>query len=266
MTGLIFNVRRYSIHDGPGIRVTFFMKGCPLSCIWCHNPEGISSLCETVSITNKVGEREFLNSEDVGKHYTVEQILEILDKERIFLNQSGGGVTFSGGEPLLQIEFLREALRVCKLNGYHTAVDTSGFSSSENFKSIMLFTDLFLFDIKHLDESKHYEFTGVSNKQILNNYRLLIESGKDIIIRIPIIPGYNDDPDHLTKLKKYLTDAKTGSLKKISLLPYHKTGSSKYKKFNIQNRMEGVEPPSKERMKELKEFFSDTGVKIKTGG
>ncbi len=175
-------------------------------------------------------------------------------------------MTFSGGEPLLQIEFLREALRVCKLNGYHTAVDTSGFSSSENFKSIMLFTDLFLYDIKHLDESKHYEFTGVSNKQILNNYRLLIESGKDIIIRIPIIPGYNDDHDHLTRLKKYLTDTKTGSLKKISLLPYHKTGLSKYKKFNIQNRMEGVEPPSKERMKELKEFFSDTGVKIKTGG
>lgn len=266
MKGLIFNVKRYSIHDGPGIRVTFFMKGCSLNCMWCHNPEGISPFPETVTQTNRVGEREFSRSEDVGKYYTVENILEILEKERVFLNQSGGGVTFSGGEPMLQFEFLLETLRVCKANGYHTAVDTSGYSSAENYKSIIPFTDLFLFDIKHFDEAKHIEFTGVSNTGILANYCILLESGKDIMLRVPVIPGYNDDPDHLERLRQFLSETKNSSLKKISLLPYHKIGSSKYKRFNMPYSMGQVEPPSKERMNELMEFFSDTGVKVKIGG
>ena len=139
-----------------GYRVTFFMKGCPLSCMWCHNPEGISSSQETVIKTNRIGDKEFRKREEVGKYYSVESILEILDKEKVFINQSRGGITFSGGEPMLQIEFLREALKACKSNGYHTAVDTSGYSSAENYKSIIPFTDLFLFDIKHLDESEAY--------------------------------------------------------------------------------------------------------------
>lgn len=266
MKGLIFSVKRYSIHDGPGIRVTFFMKGCPLNCMWCHNPEGISSFPETVIQTNKVGEKEFINSEEVGKYYTVENILEILEKERVFINQSKGGITFSGGEPMIQFEFLLQALKACKENGYHTAVDTSGYSSAENYKSIIPFTDLFLFDIKHLDEVRHLEFTGVSNIVILDIYRLLLESDTDVMIRVPVIPGFNDDPDHWEKLKKFLISTKTKSLKKIHLLPYHKIGSSKYKKFNLPYRMEGVEPPAKEKMQELKEFFIEAGVKIKIGG
>ena len=133
MKGLIFSVKRYSIHDGPGIRVTFFMKGCPLSCIWCHNPEGISPFPEKVTRTNRVGAREFIQDEEVGKYYTVEDILGILEKEKVFINQSKGGVTFSGGEPMLQFEFLLEALKACKVNGYHTAVDTSGYSSAREF-------------------------------------------------------------------------------------------------------------------------------------
>jgi len=266
MKGLIFSVKRYSIHDGPGIRVTFFMKGCPLNCIWCHNPEGISPFPETVIQTNKVGEREFSNSEEVGKYYSVENILEILEQERVFINQSKGGVTFSGGEPMLQFEFLLEILKACKANGYHTAVDTSGYSSTENYKSIIPFTDLFLFDIKHMDEASHIEFTGVSNIGIFDNYRLLLESGKDIMVRVPVIPGFNDDPDYLEKLKQFLLSTKTSSLKKINLLPYHKIGSSKYKRFNIPYRMGSVEQPAKEKMQKLKEFFSEVGVKIKIGG
>ncbi|MEI6050466.1 MAG: 4Fe-4S cluster-binding domain-containing protein [Bacteroidota bacterium] len=132
MKGLIFSVKKYSIHDGRGIRVTFFMKGCSLSCIWCHNPEGISPFPEEVIQKNRVGEREFSNREEVGKFYSVEDILEILDKEKIFFDQSKGGVTFSGGEPMLQFEFLLEALKACKANGYHTAVDTSGYSQAQN--------------------------------------------------------------------------------------------------------------------------------------
>ncbi|MCX6253663.1 MAG: glycyl-radical enzyme activating protein [Bacteroidia bacterium] len=266
MKGLIFSVKRYSIHDGPGIRVTFFMKGCPLSCMWCHNPEGISPFPETVIQTNKVGERELSNSLEVGKYYSVESILEILEKERVFINQSKGGVTFSGGEPLLQSEFLLEALKACMANGYHTTVDTSGYSPAENFRSIIPFTDLFLFDIKHMDEARHIKFTGVSNIGILDNYRLLLESGKDIMVRVPVIPGFNDDPDHLERLRQFLSATKTGSIKKICLLPFHKTGSSKYKRFNIPYQMGGVEPPSEKRMQALKAFFLEIGVKIKIGG
>jgi pyruvate formate lyase activating enzyme len=266
MKGFIFSVKRYSIHDGPGIRVTFFMKGCSLSCMWCHNPEGISPFPETVIQTNKVGEREFSNSVEVGKYYSVESILEILEKERVFINQSKGGVTFSGGEPLLQSEFLLEALKACKANGYHTAVDTSGYSPAENFRSIIPFTDLFLFDIKHMDEARHIKFTGVSNIGILDNYRLLLESGKDIMVRVPIIPGFNDDADHLERLKQFLLTTKTGSLKKINLLPFHKIGSSKYKRFNIPYQMGSMEPPSEKRMQDLKEFFLEIGVKVKIGG
>ncbi len=266
MKGLIFSVKRYSIHDGPGIRVTFFMKGCPLNCKWCHNPEGISSFPETVMFTNKVGEREFCNKKDVGEYYTVETVLEILDREKVFINQSKGGITFSGGEPMLQSGFLLEALKACKTNGYHTAIDTSGYASSDDFKSIIPFTDLFLFDIKHLEELKHFESTGVSNTGILENYRLLLESDKDIMIRFPVIPGFNDDPDHLQRLKQFLKLTKTGSVKRINLLPFHKTGSSKYKRFNMPYRMGNVESPSGERMQELKEFFQDTGIKVKIGG
>jgi pyruvate formate lyase activating enzyme len=255
MKGLIFSVKRYSIHDGPGIRVTFFMKGCPLRCVWCHNPEGI-----------KIGDKEFFSQEEVGKLQSIKDILDILEKERVFIEQSKGGVTFSGGEPMLQFEFLLEALKACKANGYHTAVDTSGCSDIENYKSILPFTDLFLFDIKHLDEKKHLEFAGVSNIGILNNYRYLINSGKDVMVRIPVIPGINDDDDQMERLQQFIITTKTSSLKKINLLPYHKIGSSKYKRFNIPNLMESVKPPVKEEMQKLKEFFSETGIKVKIGG
>lgn len=266
MKGLIFSVKRYSIHDGPGIRVTFFLKGCPLSCKWCHNPEGISPFPETVIQTNKVGDREFRNNEEAGKYYTAESILEILGKEKIFMNQSRGGVTFSGGEPMLQFDFLLEALKACKENGYHTAIDTSGYSSAENYKSVIPFTDLFLFDIKHLDETKHIESTGVSNNSILDNYRLLLKSGNDLMLRIPVIPGFNDDTDHLERLKVFIDSSKTGSLKMINLLPFHKIGTSKYKKFNIPYRMSNIEPPDRLKMQEIKQFFMETGVKVKIGG
>jgi len=266
MNGLIFSIKRYSIHDGPGIRVTFFMKGCPLSCIWCHNPEGISPYPEPVMLIDRIGDREFTKQETAGRYYSVNNILEILDKEKVFIDQSKGGITFSGGEPLLQFDFLLEALKACKKNGYHTAVDTSGYSTVENFKSIIPFTDLFLLDIKHLDEAIHIELTGVSNASILENYRLLIGCGKEIMIRIPVIPGFNDDPDHLERLKKFLISTKTHMIRKINLLPFHKTGSSKYKKFNIPNRMGNAEPPGKEEMQKLKEFFQETGIKVKIGG
>jgi pyruvate formate lyase activating enzyme len=169
------------------------MKGCPLSCWWCHNPEGISPEPETVEQIQKVGDKEFNVTEQAGKYYTADDVIGIMDKEKIFISESKGGVTFSGGEPMLQPEFLLEALRKCKSAGYHTAVDTSGYSKAESYKSILPYTDLFLFDIKHLDDTKHFQYTGVSNDLILNNLQLLLDSGKDIWIRVPVIPGINDD-------------------------------------------------------------------------
>jgi pyruvate formate lyase activating enzyme len=266
MEGLIFSVKRYSVHDGPGIRITFFMKGCPLNCIWCHNPEGISPFPETVLRTNRIGNREFISDEAAGKYYSVESVLEIIEKEKVFMKHSNGGVTFSGGEPLYQFDFLLNILKACKESKYHTAVDTSGYSSEENYRAIMPFTDLFLFDLKHLDDSKHLELTGVSNAMILRNFEFLTKSGKDIMIRIPVIPGYNDDRKHMEQLRDYISVNKTTSVKKINLLPFHKIGASKYKRFNIPYKMGGVEPPDKEKMQSLKEFFMETGIKVKIGG
>jgi pyruvate formate lyase activating enzyme len=266
MKGLIFNIKRYSIHDGPGIRVTFFMKGCPLSCIWCHNPEGISPVPAVVLRKDKVGDHVFTKRETIGEYYSAEDIINILDKEKVFINQSKGGVTFSGGEPMMQADFLVEALRTCKNYGYHTAVDTSGYTTRDKLETIMPYTDLFLFDIKHLDEKKHKYYTGVSNAIILSNYRFLADSGKDIMLRIPVIPGINDDQHHLLHLKEEVLNIGTGSLKKICLLPYHRIGSSKYKRLGFEYKMGDIRTPSKERLKEIKELFASTGVKVKTGG
>jgi pyruvate formate lyase activating enzyme len=266
MQGLIFSVKRYSIHDGPGIRVTFFMKGCPLSCWWCHNPEGMSPAREVAVQTRRVGEKEFSVNEDVGKYYSVNDIIEILEKDRIFLQQSHGGVTFSGGEPMMQSEFLLEALKACKANGYHTAIDTSGYASQESYQAIISFTDIFLFDIKHLDASKHQEYTGVSNIGILDNLRMIVKSGKDLMVRIPVIPGKNDDKENLTAVRELLSSLKCENLRKINLLPFHRIGKSKYKRFNLPYRMNDTEQPSPERMRELKEFFAETGIKVKIGG
>lgn len=264
--GLIFSVKRYSVHDGPGIRVTFFMKGCPLHCLWCHNPEGISPLPEMVERINKVGEREFKREEEVGRYYTADELLGMLKQESVFISNSKGGVTFSGGEPLLQPEFLLEALKACKANGYHTAVDTSGYSTVTSYESVIPYTDLFLFDIKHLDNNRHLELTGVPNIGILDVYRMLTESGKDLFLRIPVIPGFNDDEEYLLRLKQFIIATRTDSIRKINLLPFHKIGASKYKRFKLPYLMDGIEPPTTEAMNRIKLMFQETGIKVKIGG
>ncbi len=216
--------------------------------------------------TRRVGDKTFCEKEEVGRYYSVDEILEILGKERIFIEQSKGGVTFSGGEPMLQFDFLLEVLKACKKNGYHTAVDTSGHSSKEKFMAVMPYTDLFLFDLKHADDSKHIEYTGASNREIIGNLRILLKAGKDVNVRIPVIPGKNDDPENMSALKEILDNLKCGNLNKINLLPYHRTGRAKYKKFNIPYRMEDTKQPSPEKMKLLKEYFSGAGFNVKVGG
>jgi pyruvate formate lyase activating enzyme len=266
MNGTIFSVKRYSIHDGPGIRVTFFFKGCPLACRWCHNPEGLSPEPEEIVQVNKVGARDFSRKVKAGKLWTVSEMMAVIEKERVFIERSGGGVTFSGGEPLMQSEFLLSALKACRAGGFNTAVDTSGYAPAAAFKKIIPYTNIFLFDLKHLDPEKHLDQTGVSNELILKNLEMILDSGSEVMIRIPVIPGINDDASHLNAVIAYLNSLKTPAIKMINLLPYHKAGLAKYRKFNRENTMEPVEQPSKERMKELKKLFSVTGLKVKIGG
>lgn len=266
MSGLILSIKKYSVHDGPGIRVTFFMKGCPLKCLWCHNPEGISPYPQEIRQIKKVGNKEFPGTERVGEYYSAGDVLDIVKKEDVFIKHSGGGVTFSGGEPMLQAEFLEEALKACKENGYHTAVDTSGYAPAGSLKSVIPYTDLFLFDLKHMDDLMHIELTGVSNRLILSNYMLLLESGKEMIIRIPVVPGYNDQPDQLERLSSFIEASKRDNLKKICLLSFHKTGASKYERLGMEYRMANTAQPSSERMEELKKYFEGTGIKVKIGG
>ena len=266
MNGLVFSIKRYSIHDGPGIRVTVFMKGCPLSCKWCHNPEGILPQQETVESKYRIGDREFIKQEEAGKYYSVDEILAILERERVFMDQSNGGITFSGGEPMMQFDFLLESVKACKSLGYHTTIDTSGYAPAENYRSIIPFTDLFLYDIKHLDERKHLGATGVLNAGILGNFRIVLEKAEAVALRIPVIPGFNDDPEHIERIIGFIIANKTDSLKVINLLPYHKTGSSKYGRFKLPFLMDGVEPPSEEQMQQLKTQFLATGIKVKIGG
>jgi pyruvate formate lyase activating enzyme len=266
MKGLVFSVKKYSVHDGPGIRVTFFLKGCPLRCRWCHNPEGISKYPQNIRQDRKIGEKEFFYEEVAGKYYTVDDVLSILEKERVFIEKSMGGVTFSGGEPMMQRGFLLECLKACRKNGYHTTIDTSGYASEEDFLSVIPFTDLFLFDIKHLDNIKHQELTGAPNSTILSNLNLILKHKCNVIIRFPVIPGCNDDIVHLKKLRQFLSGSESFKPEKLCLLPFHKTGASKYRRMGIPYTMEDTEQPSKLRMTELKEFFVETGLKVRIGG
>jgi len=266
MKGLIFSIKRYSVHDGPGIRVTFFMKGCPLACRWCHNPEGISPEPEKLMRSDRVGDREFFQEDLAGKYYSSEELLAIAEKDSVFMRQSGGGVTFSGGEPLMQAPFLAEALGRFKEREFHTAVDTSGYSTADDLRSIIPVTDLFLFDIKHLDDIEHVKHTSISNAIILDNFRIILESGRDVMIRIPVVPGINDDPGYLSELRRFITEARRENVKKINLLPFHAIGVSKYKRFNRQYKMNGTLQPSRNQMNELREFFEETGIPVKIGG
>lgn len=266
MTGLIFNIKRYAIHDGPGIRVTFFMKGCPLGCWWCHNPEGIRKDIQEVDRVDRIGDKEFTVKETVGRHYAVEELLEIVKKDMVFIEESGGGVTFSGGEPLLQPAFLEQALKSFCDEEIHTAVDTSGYARREDIDRILPYTRLFLFDIKHMDTDKHKQYTGVPNDLILDNYEYILKQGKKVIIRIPIIPGFNDDEEQLNVFRDFAAERHGTNVERIDLLPYHRIGSAKYRKFGLEYKMKDVEQPTTERMDRLKEFFAGSGINVKIGG
>jgi pyruvate formate lyase activating enzyme len=266
MKGLIFSIKRYAIHDGPGIRVTFFLKGCPLDCWWCHNPEGKTSGHLTIPRIDMIGEREFTTEEQVGIEYSPEEIVQRAERDRVFMDHSGGGVTFSGGEPLLQHEFLHETLTLMKREGFHTAVDTSGYAPPEVLRSLMPVTDLFLYDLKHLDTEVHEKYTGVPNERIISNLDMLLDSGAELMLRIPVIPGVTAGSAYMEKLRLFIESRKSTAIREINLLPYHKTGSSKYRRFNIPDRMASVSQVSNGHLDEYIDLLTPLGIHVKKGG
>ncbi len=295
-SGLIFDIRRYSIHDGPGIRTTVFFKGCPLSCKWCHNPEGISfhkelmfhpqrcilcddclPACPQQAIFRQnqqiIIDRAKCNVSEkcaivcptealriVGIQMTVNEVMMILEKDEAFYSQSNGGVTFSGGEPLAQPLFLLKLMKSCKERGFSTAVDTCGFSNQVVLKKIVPVTDLYLFDLKLMDEEKHIKWTGVTNKQILANIQYLSSQEANILVRVPIIPGVNDDDENLTATADFMSNLPV--VPSIEFITYHNMAEGKFEALGKISEYIGKGFPDKEDIAHSNRLFSDKGIHV----
>ena len=264
MKGLIFDIKRFAVHDGPGIRTTVFFKGCPLNCWWCHNPESRSEMPENASRKVKLDGREFQKHETVGQWMTVDEVMEIIDKESVFYNESGGGVTLSGGEPLMQPDFAMELLKVCKTKGYHTAVDTCGQVQPEVIREAAKVTDLFLYDLKHPDSIEHEKYTSVENDLILSNLKLLGKLQNQVIIRIPVIPGVNDSDEVISNMIGRIKEA--GDFKEVHLLPFHNMAGNKYERFRIENKLVKQGNMSVKSLEKIKLQFEAEEFKVTIGG
>jgi len=262
MSGIIFDIKKFAVHDGSGIRTTIFFKGCPLKCWWCHNPESRETEPEIIDLNSDTQKNyNHKKEETVGYHISPDKLLKEIQKDRIFYDQSGGGVTFSGGEPMMQIEFLKEISELCQKDGISTYVDTSGYSPFEDFEKIAQLTDCFLYDIKLMEDESHQKYTGVSNKMILDNLKKLSAMHDNIIPRIPLIPQITDTSENLSAMAVFLKQLK--NIKEINLLPYNIFGKSKYKKFNFDNKLTGLETQTEEQLRQMIKPFEGTGLKIR---
>ncbi len=266
MNGIIFDIKKFALHDGPGIRTTVFFKGCSLDCWWCHNPESIRKLPETIKVNSVKTSNKFCEETEelFGKEYSAEELLTEIKKDQVFYDESGGGVTFSGGEPLLQVNFLLQILKLCKLSGINIAVDTSGYVGNNYFGKVYDYTDIFLFDLKIIDDELHRKFTGVSNKLILENLQFLTERGEKVIVRIPLIPEITDTEKNLSEVTSYLMNL--NNIKKIDLLPYNEIAESKYKRFNRPSRLGNLKTQNEEKLNQIKNYFEDLGTEISVRG
>lgn len=267
ITGYIFNLKKYAIHDGPGIRTTVFFQGCPLQCWWCHNPESQEVLPgEKVSFNQYSCLRPFSRPIPYRTVWqvTAEELMREIKKDLIFYEESGGGVTFSGGEPLLQLEFLKDLLKSCKVENLHTAVDTAGYASWKFLQEVQTQVDLFLFDLKFIDDQQHRKYTGVSNQIILENLQELIETRQNIIIRIPLIPHITDTAENLEQIAIYLN--KFPAIRRIDLLPYNPMGEQKYKKLNKNQKVANLKHQTKKDLEQMKMIFQSRKFEVTIGG
>ena len=254
MNGYIFDIKKFAIHDGPGIRTTIFLKGCPLRCWWCHNPESINKISENCEDT----------IDSIVKKYSSSEVLKEIKKDIVFYDESGGGVTFSGGEPLIQIEFLEYTLKLCKKNYISTVVDTCGYVSTESFKRVFEYTDLFLYDLKLFDDELHKKYTGVSNKLIKENLEFLSSVNANVIIRVPLIPEITDTEENLSAISKYLL--KFNNIARIDLLPYNKLSEDKYRRLNKESKLGNIETQSGNRLAEIKKYVQSFGLNVQLNG
>lgn len=299
-TALVFNIQKFSLHDGPGIRTTVFLKGCPLSCAWCHNPESISAGPEYIVAENRciacgacrqacrfgeaitgtgalparnddcdfcgdcveacpAGARQL-----VGRRMTVADVVAEVVKDRVFFEESGGGVTISGGEPLLQLRFLGALLPVLREQGLHVALDTSGFGRTEDVLALAQLADLVLYDIKAFDDQRHIELTGVSNRCILENLTAMDAVHPHIWIRVPIVPGFTDDPEQLGQIAEFV--ASLQHVERVNLLPYHRAAGQKYERLGRTHAVHAVEPPSTAEMERAASSFRGLRCAVQVGG
>lgn len=300
---LIFDIKRYCINDGPGIRVTLFMKGCPLRCVWCHNPEGIANHKEKLYTKKKcigcqtcvevcphhalaltpqgivtdpslcvlcgtcVGECPTLALEMSGTDYPVDYLMDEIKKEIPVIDRSGGGVTFCGGEPLMHPDLLLELLKRCGELDLHRAVDTTLLARPELVREVMAHTELFLVDLKMMDSEKHRFYCGVPNELILSNLRMVAEAGKDFFIRIPLIEGVNADPDNIRRSARFLASL-PWERKVVNLLPYHDIGKNKHEKLGTEYNPRHIPmaTPCEAVQQRCIEQFAAEGIQAVVGG
>jgi pyruvate formate lyase activating enzyme len=298
--GTTFDVRRYSIHDGPGIRTTVFFKGCPLQCAWCHNPESQSPGLERMFLANRcvrcgscleACEQGALSEGDdllvadgekctlcgacaevcyaeaqqiVGREVEVSDLVAEIERDLVFYDESGGGLTISGGEPLMQPDFLLALLQACRSREIHTALDTCGYAPWETLDRIRGYVNLFLYDLKLMDDTRHRQFTGVSNEPILANLQALSERGHRIQVRLPIIPGINDDRENVELVGAFV--ASLPRLECVDLLPYHAIAGDKYQRLQREYDLGELQPPSTHTMDRAARILRSLDLRVSIGG
>lgn len=298
--GLIFDIKKFAIHDGPGIRTTVFMKGCPLRCAWCHNPESWKrepeilfyerncigcgkcfEVCPSGALRLEDGQRiydcticrhcwqctEVCYAEATvkcGREATVEEVMAEVEKDLPFYQNSGGGMTVSGGEPTQQADFVRALMAESKRRGIHTALDTCGYARWEVLERLLEVTDLVLYDLKHIDSKRHRALTGVPNEPILTNLQRMAEKGIPFVVRIPVVPAHNDDEANIRGLGRFLSALKGGTVK-AELLPYHRLAQSKYERLEMEYPLKDLEAPEREALEPFRDILTSYGLDARVG-
>lgn len=239
--GRIFDIQRFSVHDGPGIRTIIFLKGCMFRCKWCCNPEGQNFEIEKLLSNGK--------EKIVGRDITAGEVVDIIARDDNYYRRSGGGVTLSGGEALLQPEFAKAIFALCKMRGINTAIETTGAVSFDKISDVLPYIDYFLMDIKHMNSKKHKAFTGQGNERVLENAVRISEKARSYSVRVPVIPTFNDTPEEIKEIAKFA--ASLPNVDKMHLLPYHRLGQDKYTGLSREYELSHLIPPDNAKMAEL---------------